>query len=684
MPVLWLIAGLMAVFTALLVKRGSVMKTLNDASILLFLLTMMATMFISTTVYLYFPGFSTLIILVAVNMVSMSVFLIPVLMSLFFGDRPLEEIRKGSAVSTRTLIVGAIIALVITSEVFMGWTFAIVGGVVQAVGGIGAVYSAIVASSSSYWFIFTMASEMAITLFLIRKRFPRSMSPIVAAQTGIMFLSPTAISGAGWANFSLLAGSCVMIVLFIYIFEFLYKNRTLNSAMLNYMVCLMGAYALMMAGLFVWFLDGDASVFVLSVVVEMLVYFYIVLEERKLSSLQLRSWQSMPFWVFALLGLLFVAEFFMGGAFDIYAYGSSYFTSLPLVAVGGSFLGALAAGAFNFVTFFSSITASPWYLTMMGVEMGALVLFKMRSARELETRVRLGLVIVAYAVYSLFLPVFVFSSSLPRIPWIGWSMGLGTAGALAPGVILVLLATYFISGGLSFLFGSRNVCSLFCTAALMYQGTTIDSMSSFNRTSTLGRKFLTSRISSIYKVVISLVWVSLLGAAVLSYLTSIGVLNVSLFGTDPSYFMYSFYFSFLWYIVWIMIPFLGTYGCATTGMCGWGSFNQFVSRLGFFRLKVMDSDVCVKCETKDCARTCPVGITDQPGSFIAKGELKSFKCIGVGDCVSACPYENIYFYDVRRWIRERFGGRGAALTEVSIGKGQPLRSFKGESPGSQS
>ncbi len=653
----------MAIFTAWLLKKGSNMRTVNDASLLLFLLTMMATMTISAVVYLYYPGFTTLVILLAFNMVSMSVFLVPVLMTLFFGDRQLEEIRKGSKVSSRTLIVGSVIALVITSEVFMGWAFAMVGGAVPTMGGLQTVCATVVTSSSSYWFIFTMASEMAVTLFWARKRFPKGIRWVVAAQTAIMFLSPTAISNSEWADFSLLAGSAVMIVLFIYVFEFLYTNRTLNLGLLNYIVCVTLAYSFMMAGLFVWFLDGDASVFVLSVTMEMIVYFYIVLEEKKLSSLNLRSWQSMPFWVLALLGLLFVAEFFMGGAFDIYVYGTSYFTGLPLVSLSGPLLGALAAAGYDFLTFFSSITASPWYLIMMGVEMGALVLFKIRSARELETKVRLAMVIAAYGVYSIFLPVFVLSPSLPQIPWIGWSMGLGTAGALAPSVILVLLATYFISGGLSFLFGSRNVCSLFCTAALMYQGTTIDSMSSFNRTSVIGRKFLTSRISSIYKVIVSIVWVSLLVGAVLSYLTSIGVLSVSIFGTDTSFFLYSFYFSFLWYIIWIMIPFVGTYGCATTGMCGWGSFNQLVSRLGFFKLKVKDSDICLSCETKDCAKTCPVGITDQPGTFIAKGELKSLKCIGVGDCVSACPYENIYFYDVRRWVRERLGGRGPLLAE---------------------
>jgi polyferredoxin len=284
------------------------------------------------------------------------------------------------------------------------------------------------------------------------------------------------------------------------------------------------------------------------------------------------------------------------------------------------------------------------------------------------------LLIAAYAIYSLFLPVFVLPNSLPRIPWIGWSMGLGTAGALAPAVIFALVATYLISGGLSFLFGSRQVCSLFCTAALMYQGTTIDAMSRFNRTSRLGRKYLTSRIPSAYKVVVTLVWGSLLAGAALSYLTSVGVVQATVFGQDPGFFLYSFYFSFLWYAVWMITPFVGTYGCATTGVCGWGAFNQLISRVGLFRLKVRSGDTCASCKTKDCAKVCPVGLTDMPGAFIEKGEFRSFKCIGVGDCVSACPYNNVFFFDVRNWLRMKLnlplpplqGRAGRGVSEAPI------------------
>ena len=640
----------MAAFTAWLLKQGSTMKTLSDAGIVLFLLAMMASMFGSAVVYLYFPGFVTLYELVAVNMVSMSLGLIPILTALFKGDRALDETRKGSAFSSRSIVIATVIVLALLSEAFMGWTFALVSGATTTSQ---PVLSSLADSLATYWFIFTMAGEMAATLYLVGRNFPRAFRFLVALQTMVMVLSPTAISSSTWSTDSLVGNSVVMIAAIILIMEYIFRNRTLAAGASNYIIRLMGAYAAMMAGLFLWLMDGQVSLFVLSILAEMVIYFTIVLDEKKLVSPPLVGWQSMPVWTFAVLGGLFLAEFFMGAVLDIVALGTSYFTTLPFAAVSGSALTILAAAFYDFIIAVGSVTASFWFLAMMGFEMGMLVVFRIGHVRELETKIRLSLVVVAYAIYSLYLPTFVFSSSMATTPWVGWSMGLGTAGAVAPAVIFAILATYLVSGGLSFLFGSRNVCSLFCTAALMYQGTTYDAMSSFNRTSKIGRHLLTSRISGAYTVVISLVWASLLGSAVLSYLNSVGVISFTVFGTDVSGFFYAFYFSFLWYLVWVMIPFMGTYACATTGVCGWGSFNQLVSRIGLFRLKVRSGDTCVECKTKDCAKVCPVGITNMPGAFIDKGEFRAFKCIGVGDCVTACPYNNIFFFDVRNWVRTK-------------------------------
>ncbi len=125
-------------------------------------------------------------------MISMSLGLIPILTALIRGDRQLDETRKGSAPSSRHLVIASIIVLAILSEVFMGWTFAILSGAASVSGQ--SVLSALVDSMSTYWFIFTMASEMAVTLYLVGRNFPSSFRWLVAIQTAIMVLSPTAIA----------------------------------------------------------------------------------------------------------------------------------------------------------------------------------------------------------------------------------------------------------------------------------------------------------------------------------------------------------------------------------------------------------------------------------------------------------------------------------------------------------
>src|SRR5271170_6641183 len=128
LPILWVVAAAMAMLTAWLLKSGSVMKTLTQAGIVIFLLAMMASMFVSAVIYLYTPSLVTLFELVALNMIVMSISLVPILMVLFRGDRGIEETRKGSSVPTRTILIASIISLAVLSEVFMGWTFAILSG----------------------------------------------------------------------------------------------------------------------------------------------------------------------------------------------------------------------------------------------------------------------------------------------------------------------------------------------------------------------------------------------------------------------------------------------------------------------------------------------------------------------------------------------------------------------------
>jgi polyferredoxin len=675
----------MAVATSWLVKRSIHAETKIDKAVVLYLLVTMASMFGGAVLYFSSPGITSLVEAIALNALLMTGGVIFILR--FWGENVDEELNKLAVVNTDSsnstlssgptprgyFFRGAAISLILLNEFLMGWAFVLVSGSpFISSGSLPTValstFNVVVGSD---WFIFTMALEMILSVYFLRKELPSYFVAIFLLQSVVMIFAPTAIQNSDWVTASIYLGGVAMIGLLIYCYEFLFKHRAITNVVRAYLLALLGIYALMMAGLFVWLVQGSPFLFVLSIVSEMVIYFDVLLLGKGSENSKSSSWMLSPWWVFGFLGLTFVAEYFMGALFDIQYYGIGFVTGISLVPITGSIVNQIGAVFFNFITYFGTVTGSSWFLIMMGAEMGALVVFKIRITRELETRIRLVLVIAAYFIYSIFLPSFVFGSSAAYIPFLGWSMGVGTAGAVAPVFLGAILGTYLITAVLSFLFGSRQTCSVFCTAALMYQGTFYDSMKDFNRTSKLGKTLLTSRISNLYKMVASIAIGSMIVAAALSYLNSIGVISFSFFGTDIAYFLYVFYFNFLWYVIFITIPFVGTYGCVTTGMCHIGLFNQFVSRFGLFRLKVKDPNVCVTCQTKDCAKACPVGLTDLPGSFIKSGQFRSHKCIGVGDCVSACPYQNEYIYDVRGWLRERLGrgssgGLGARGTRLPV------------------
>ncbi len=666
----------MALVTSWLVKRTIYSKTNIDRALVLYLLITMASMFGGAVIYYSSPSVLSLVEAVAVNAVLMTGGVIFILR--FWGENVDEELNQlvatsdnasqttlqSSRIETQGIAFrGAAISLILLSEFLMGWAFVLISGTPTITSG--TLFQTVVGSD---WFIFTMALEMVLSVYFLRRDLPKYFVAIFLTQSVVMFFAPTAIHNSSWVTDSIYLGSIAMIGLLIYVYEFLFNHRLITNVARAYLVALLGAYATMMAGLYLWLVVGNSLLFVLSIVAEMVIYFDVLLMGKQAESSKSTSWMLTPWWVFGFLGLTFIAEYFMGGLFDIQYYGISFVSGISLVPIAGTAINQIGAAFFDFISYFGAITGSAWFLIMMGAEMGALVAFKIRITRELETKIRLVMVIAAYFIYSIFLPSF-FLSNAASVPFVGWSMGIGTAGAVAPVFLGAILGTYLITAVLSFLFGSRQVCSVFCTAALMYQGTFYDSMKEFNRSSKLGKKLLTSRMSGLYKTVSSVVIASIVVAAILSYLNAVGIISFTFYGTDIAYFLYIFYFNFLWYVIFVSIPFVGTYGCVTTGMCHIGLFNQFVSRFGLFRLKVKDPAVCAKCETKDCAKACPVGLTDLPGSFIKSGQFRSHKCIGVGDCVSACPYQNEYFYDVRGWLREKFGigkDKGYGLTKLPV------------------
>jgi polyferredoxin len=662
------LAAGMSVSIAYLVKWASEARTPLKAGAVVFLLLMMVGMLVGAALYFAHPSVASLVEGIWVASALMSVSVVVVFVSF------LREVQSDATRSAQPpvdsqvgrLFVGSVVVLVLANELLMGWTFqAAAGGAPNLpVAGVAALGYLFTVSVNSPWFLFTMSAEMLLTAVFLRGRLSNPVVVVLVAQSFLMLFSPPALDVASWASLSVYVSSAGMIALFVFLMEFLYRHHQIGVGLSTYLVELLAVYGLMMAGLFLWLYYGDGTAFAVSIVLEMMVFFAAVVWPEKLSDPVGTPWQLRPNWAFALLAFIFVAEVFMGALLDVQLDRPGFAATFPVLPLSGPAATVLLYAFSNGFWFLATVCASTWFLVMMGVEMGALVVFKLRETRHLENRIRLSLMLGCYAAFAVFYPSVYFGLLSPnapdpsRVPVLGWPMGLGSF-PLATGVFATVLITYAVTGGLAVLFGRRVICSTFCTAPLMFQGTTIDAMKSFNRSGPIGRKYLSSRLSRTYSVTSGLVLGSLVVTSLLSYLNANGALRVSILGTDPAVFLFALYFSVLWFLMFVTIPYTGNYNCVTMGWCYTGTVVQAFQKIGFFKLKVRDRQVCRDCTTLDCAKGCPVGLVDMPGHFRTKGEFRSSKCCGVGDCVEACPYDNLYLADVRHWLRSRLGYRPA-------------------------
>ncbi len=661
------LAGAMAAATALFVRWASEARSALKASVVVFLLLMMTGMLVGGLVYELSPGATSAIAGLWVAAAIMSASVVLVFVS-FLGEvrRAAEGPAASAASGASRLLVVSVVLLVVLNEFLMGWTLGLASGELSRGFGsgaapVGAWGGAVVVSP---WFVFTMAAEMILTVTLLRRALPRSAVALLGAQALLMLLSPPAFPTRDAASVALSAGSAAMIGLVVFLMELLYRRRSLSEAFLDYVGRLLAVYALMMAGLFLWVLYGSPLLFAVSVLIEMVVFFHAIVRPASLGAEPVADWQSRSGWTFGFLLWIFVAELFMGATLAFELTPGQYLPG-PLLALQGSSAEILSRALANGLFFVTDTTASTWFLLMMGVEMGALVVLRMREVRGRGHRLRLGLMLGCYGAFAIFYPSIYYAGLFPHapgagrpwaVPVLGWSMGIGSA-PIGPEVFGAIAATYLVFSLATVLFGRRAICSTFCTAATMYQGTTLDAMKNFHRTSRLARPYRGSRLGSAYRLTAGAVMVAFVGTSLLSYLDQTGRLAVTVGGVDPTVLFFDLSFGVLWYVLFVTVPYAGVYNCVSMGWCYTGLLAGATSSVGFFRLKVHDREVCRRCTTLDCARGCPVGLNDMPAQFRTKGEFRSSKCCGIGDCAEDCPYGNLYLADVRHTLRSWWDGR---------------------------
>jgi hypothetical protein len=506
-----------------------------------------------------------------------------------------------------------------------------------------------------------VAAEILSMVLLLRRGVDPRLRILVGAQAALVLLSPTMLGGRTGALFAAGVGASLAIAMFVVALQYLYRTRELSRPVSGYLVAWTLAAVGISAGWFLYDFSGSAATLAAGVVGELGLALAAGLLVVPVNTGARTSWLLRPFWVFLFLVFTFVTEFFLGALLDLEIAGRGFLAYIPFVPPGGSALAVVEAELYNGLWFAAAILASAWFLVALGFTMGPLVALKMRETRERPQRYRLGLTIGVYAIAAVYIPSFASSTplldlpALANLPVIGWGFGLRAGGPFEAGLSLAILLMYLGVGVLTVLFGRKALCSVLCGAALLYQGTTVSEMRQFNQTSKVGRYFLGSRLSTAYVVASGFALVSLFAISLLGFLRLLPSVQVANGELDSSALPLpiELYFGAIWFAMFVSTPYVGTYNCATTGFCHWGALSLPFARVGLFRLKVKDKEVCARCTTFDCAKSCPVGLVDMPLYLRTTGEYRSAKCCGVGDCVGACPYGNLYHQDVRFWLRRR-------------------------------
>jgi polyferredoxin len=528
-------------------------------------------------------------------------------------------------------------------------------------------------------FVLFVAAEIALLGALASRWVDRRLVALLVAEGGLVALAPTVLASPGWAEGAAVAASGLTVAMFVVALQYLYRTKELARPTTVYLIAWMFAALLSSAGAFLWDFERSPYGLAAAVVAQLGLVVYAAALARPINTGERRSWLLRPFGVFLLLVGMFVSEFFLGAMLDLEIGGRGFLQYIPFVHPAGSAGSVANALLYNGLWFAAAILASAWFLVALGFTMAPLVLLKAREAHERPQKYRLGMTVALYAIAAVYIPSFASSTPLMRIPALasvpvlGWGFGLRAGGPFEAGISLAVLLMYLGVGVLTVLFGRKALCSVMCGAALMYQGTAISEMRQFNQTSRVGRYFLGSRLSTAYVVASGFAVASLFAVSLLAFLKLLPAVQVAngQFDAAALPLPVELYFGGVWFVMFVSTPYVGTYNCATTGFCHWGALSLPFARVGFFRLKVKDKTVCQQCTTFDCAKACPVGLVDMPLYFRMTGEYRSAKCCGVGDCVGACPYGNMYHQDVRLWLRRRLG-RAAPEAPSAPPHGVPL------------
>jgi hypothetical protein len=277
----------MTMTSSVAVKWAAFASTPLRASVVQFLLLMMAGMFVGVLVFYAVGGASGIVEGLWVASAVMSASVLLVFVGFFRELRARGRPSRGASTpAAREGFVASVVALVILNELLMGWSFSLLSG--QLAPGLGSraggVVSVLSFAVTSPWFVFPMALEMVVTLRWLRTALPRVMGPFLSIQPAIMVCSPPTFAGLPWVLATAVGASGLMALAVAFLLVDVIREEAMAPAAAVYVLALIASLGLMAGGLYLWIEFGIPGVFALALIVQMVVFLYAVTDPARFAS----------------------------------------------------------------------------------------------------------------------------------------------------------------------------------------------------------------------------------------------------------------------------------------------------------------------------------------------------------------------------------------------------------------
>ncbi|MBW9140837.1 MAG: 4Fe-4S binding protein [Candidatus Aramenus sp.] len=274
-------------------------------------------------------------------------------------------------------------------------------------------------------------------------------------------------------------------------------------------------------------------------------------------------------------------------------------------------------------------TMAPFYVVMMGAEMSYLVYERYKSLKNRSLKSwTLGIIAG--------IPLFVW-----LIPYYTSFYVFGMSGMIFPVTLVPFAISLAVVILFTSLFGKRAYCNLACMSAHMWTNVFYDQFKPKK-----DHKFWNYfRWAPFSLMILAMAYWVLIEVGIAKP-PKIGMLSVNpldLFGM--------FTLNYVWWFMFFLTPVFGAYSCSRQGWCGFGTFTGIFNKV-LFKVKAKDVNACKECQSLSCEKACPQKIEIRE-DVLSKGYTNRISCVGCGDCVEACPYNNLYIFDVTSLFKTR-------------------------------